>query len=120
VGAGALHASQVAGHQNPIALGEWLAALMATATPTMFGVATPNGTTSRLLRARDAFDVPVIVRQGSPLAPERRPARNRVDSASVPWPTADRVPPSGDYLVTTTWREVLDAALRMGRDPTRG
>lgn len=36
----------------------------------------------------------------------------------MPWPVIDNVPPPGDYLVTTTWREVLDAALRMGRDPT--
>lgn len=65
----------------------------------------------------DAFDVPVFVRHSSPLEPESRPRRSRVDRAWQPWPGTRRAPRTGDYLVSTTWREVLDAALTVGRDP---
>ncbi|MBO0881618.1 MAG: hypothetical protein J2P17_15010, partial [Mycobacterium sp.] len=78
----------------------------------------PYGPAPSLLRNADVFDVPVIVRYGSPLAPTRRPTRRRVDAATEPWPTTSWPAPTGDYLVSTTWREVLDAAFRMGRDPT--
>jgi hypothetical protein len=64
----------------------------------------------------DAFDVPILVRHSSPLRAERRPHRNRIDSAWSPWPTVGEVPATGDYLVITTWREVIDAAMTVGRD----
>jgi hypothetical protein len=66
----------------------------------------------------DAFDVPVFVRRSSPLQAGRRPSRERVQACSSPWPARGHVPPTGDYLVTTTWRDVLDAALTVGRDVT--
>jgi len=65
----------------------------------------------------DAFDVPVFVRHSSPLEPESRPRQSRVDRAWQPWPGTPRAPRTGGYLVPTTWREVLDAALTVGRDP---
>jgi hypothetical protein len=70
------------------------------------------------LRDPDRFDVPVIVRHGNPMAPGARPRRQRVDAAGQPWPKLGRVAPTGDYLVPTTWRALIDAAVRMGRDPT--
>ena len=51
--------------------------------------------------------------------PRRRPSRGRIDAASSLWPRRDDIPPDGDYLVTTTWRDVLDAAMTVGRDPAR-
>lgn len=68
-------------------------------------------------RLADAFDVPVLVRHSSPLRPERRPSKSRIDKAWSPWPTEGNLPPTGDYLVPTTWREVIDAAMTYGRDP---
>ena len=66
----------------------------------------------------DAFDVPVIVRwHSSPLTAERRPDKKRIDGAWRLWPTSGDIPPAGDYLVPTTWRGLLDAAMTVGRDP---
>ena len=65
----------------------------------------------------DAFDVPVFVRHSSPLDPESRPRKSRVDRAAQPWPGTRRAPSAGNYLIPTTWREVLDAAMPVGRDP---
>lgn len=65
----------------------------------------------------DAFDVPVFVRHSSPLTPESRPRPSRVTGAWRPWPTVGEIPPPGDYLVTTTWRDVIDAAMSVGRGP---
>jgi hypothetical protein len=65
----------------------------------------------------DAFDVPVFVRRRSPLDPGNRPLKGPIDRAWRPWPATRRVPQAGAYLVTTTWREVLDAGLTVGRDP---
>lgn len=90
----------------------------AICSPTISTMVRPTGPAPHLLAAKDAFDVPVIVRHSSPLTPARRPTRRRVDAARLPWPVVGEVAPQGDYLVSTTWREVLDAALRMGRDPT--
>jgi hypothetical protein len=69
-----------------------------------------------LIAADDAFDVPVLVRTGSPLKPGRRPLRQRIDAASESWPAVLDVPPEGFYLVTTTWRDIIDAAMTVGRD----
>ena len=64
----------------------------------------------------DAFDVPVFVRHSSPLNPESRPRKSRVDHAAQPWPGTRRAPRAGNYLIPTTWREVLDAARVPGTD----
>jgi len=41
-----------------------------------------------------------------------------IESASTPWPPVRDIPPAGAHLVTTTWRDILDAAETVGRDPT--
>jgi hypothetical protein len=71
----------------------------------------------QLVGLADAFDVPVFVRHSSPLDPESRPRQSRVDHAAQPWPGTRRAPRAGNYLIPTTWREVLDAAMTVGRDP---
>jgi hypothetical protein len=65
----------------------------------------------------DSFDVPVIVRHSRPLSIERRPGVARIDRARSSWPTPGDIPPAGDYVVSTTWRDVVDAAMTVGRDP---
>ena len=65
----------------------------------------------------DSFDVPVIVRHSSPLWPERRLWRSQIDYDDLPWPTVRDLPPPGWYLVPTTWRDVIDAGMTVGRDP---
>lgn len=70
------------------------------------------------LQPVDAFDVPVLVRRSSPLVPGRRPHHSRIERADQPWPTPGNVPAGGLYRVATTWRDVVDAALSVGRDPT--
>ncbi|SNS21145.1 hypothetical protein [Actinomadura mexicana] len=77
----------------------------------------PANASGQPVNLADAFDVPVIVRNSSPLQPERRPSRGRIDKAWSPWPNIRDVVPPGDYLVSTTWREVVDAAMTYGRDP---
>ena len=67
--------------------------------------------------AADAFDIPVFVRHSSPLRPVRRPMPGSVEAASAPWPPERDAPREGAYLVTTTWRDILDAAATVGRDP---
>src|SRR4051812_37735626 len=76
----------------------------------------PTGAADSVLSALDAFDVPVFVSGSAPLMPAPRPARQRLSAAARPWPTLGSTPPPGDYLVTTTWREILDAAITVGRD----
>jgi hypothetical protein len=76
----------------------------------------PADASDQPVHLADAFDVPVLVRRSSPLRPERRPNKKRIDRAWSPWPTVGEVPPIGDYLVTTTWRDVIDAAMTVGRD----
>jgi hypothetical protein len=78
----------------------------------------PPGASGSVIGIRDAFDVPVFVRRSSPLTPGGRPPVARVEAASLPWPAGGSIPPSGDYNVPTTWREVIDAAMTVGRDVT--
>ncbi|MEU7673579.1 hypothetical protein AB0C42_02030 [Micromonospora taraxaci] len=65
----------------------------------------------------DAFDVPVFLRHSSPLNPQGRPWPNAVRAASAAWPITG-LPESDDYLIRTSWREVLHAAITVGRDVT--
>jgi len=65
----------------------------------------------------DSFDIPVFVRCDSPLKPERRPPKSWIDHVANPWPVKGDVPPSGGYLVPSMWREAIDAAMTVGRDP---
>lgn len=78
----------------------------------------PPGATGSLIGAADAFDVPVFVRRSAPLSPSVRPRPNEVAGAFRTWPTPSDVPPSGAYRVSTTWRDVIDAAMSVGRDVT--
>ena len=78
----------------------------------------PEDTTSDFVSLGDAFNVPVFVRYGpSPMEPARRPSQSRIDRASAPWPGSQGAPGPGAYRVLTTWRDVLDAAMTVGRDP---
>ncbi|MEV7232066.1 hypothetical protein AB0M79_34420 [Polymorphospora sp. NPDC051019] len=78
----------------------------------------PVGASGALLNPVDAFDVPVLVRRSSPLAPGRRPHPSHIERADQSWPVVNDVPPDGLYRVQTTWRDIIDAALTVGRDPT--
>lgn len=69
------------------------------------------------LAPADSFEVPVVVRASSPFDPPRRPSRKAVDDAKGTL-SAGQLPAPGAYLVPTTWREVLHAALTVGRDIT--
>ena len=75
----------------------------------------PPGAADQPINVDDAFDIPVFVRHSSPLRTGPRP--RLVGSASAPWPATRDVPPTGAYLVTTTWRDIIDAATTVGRDP---
>lgn len=75
----------------------------------------PSGAADQPINVDDAFDIPVFVRHSSPLRTGPRP--RLVGSASAPWPATRDVPPTGAYLVTTTWRDIIDAATTVGRDP---
>ncbi|UFQ15732.1 MULTISPECIES: hypothetical protein [Streptomyces] len=76
----------------------------------------PQGAVDTTLSAPDAFDIPVFVRRSSPLEPAPRPTAAMLSQASQAWPTPADMPPDGNYLVTTTWRDILDAAVTVGRD----
>ncbi|HWO66954.1 MAG TPA: hypothetical protein VNO31_43670 [Umezawaea sp.] len=78
----------------------------------------PRGATNSLIGISDAFDVPVFVRRSTPLTPDARPKPSLVTGVVTPWPRAGEVPPSGAYRVGTTWRDVIDAAVSVGRDRT--
>lgn len=65
----------------------------------------------------DAFDVPVWVRRSSPLKAQG-PHPSRLGLAVQPWPAPEKVPADGRYRVSTTWRDVIDAALSVGRELT--
>jgi hypothetical protein len=78
----------------------------------------PAGAADDPLVPADAFDVPVFVRHSFPFDAAGRPVPGRVRRSSAPWPQRGRIPATGDYLVTTTWRDVLHAALEVGRDVT--
>ena len=73
---------------------------------------------SQAIAASDRVEIPVVVRHSSPLSPARRPREERINSVRDLWPTPGGVPPTGDYLVPTTWRDLMFAALSVGRDPT--
>jgi hypothetical protein len=77
----------------------------------------PPDASGQPVRLADSFDVPVIVRRGSPLRPERRLRQSWIDHADMPWPSNRDVPSPGWYLIPTTWRDVIDAAMTVGRDP---
>ncbi|MEU6824056.1 hypothetical protein ABZ921_25785 [Streptomyces atriruber] len=70
------------------------------------------------ISAPDAFDVPVFLRHSSPLTPAPRPSPPQVASALKPWPKSPGIPADGAYLVSTTWRALLDATTTVGRDIT--
>jgi len=75
-------------------------------------------TAGRPLHARDSFDVPVIYTMSSVLTiAARRPSRKRIDAATAGWTPGALAPRSGIYRIPTTWRQVLDAAQSVGRDP---
>ncbi|MER0447106.1 hypothetical protein ABR738_21510 [Streptomyces sp. Edi4] len=76
----------------------------------------PQGAADITMSAPDAFDIPVFVRRSSPLEPAPRPTAVMLSQASNAWPTPADMPPDGNYLVTTTWRDILDAAVTVGRD----
>lgn len=79
----------------------------------------PPGAAGAPIKAQDAFDVPVVVRWSAPLRPGRRPSPSRLDKMHAPWPTPGAVPSQdGQYRVVTTWRDVMYAAIMVGRDPT--
>ncbi|MFJ6620713.1 hypothetical protein ACIQOW_24450 [Kitasatospora sp. NPDC091335] len=63
----------------------------------------------------DALDIPVRVRSDGDLTRWREPGRTK---AAQPWPHAHGLPGDGEYLVTTTWRQLVDAATSVGRDLT--
>ncbi len=69
------------------------------------------------LNALDSLQIPVRVTKG--IAPDgrRRPNPGVVRAAHSPWP-GSWPPPDGWYDVSCTWREILDAAISVGRDPT--
>ncbi|MFB7470822.1 hypothetical protein [Kitasatospora sp. NPDC056184] len=76
----------------------------------------PAGAVDAVVSAPDSFDVPVFVRRSAPLDPAERPKPVTVAQVKEPWPSPGAVPPDGAYLVTTTWRDLLDAATTVGRD----
>jgi hypothetical protein len=83
----------------------------------LLSVFPPADAADQPINAEDAFDIPVFVRHSSPLQAGPRPRPGRVNNAFTPWPAIRDVPPDGDYLVTTTWRDIIDAAATVGRDP---
>ncbi len=74
------------------------------------------GTVATPPSAPDTFDVPAFLRRSSPLAPAPRPTPVLVASAHQPWPQGTGIPADGAYPVGTTWRELLDATIAVGRD----
>lgn len=76
----------------------------------------PSDASGQPVGLADEFDVPVIVRHSSPLRTERRPSKARIDCAWSRWPAQGYVAPTGDYLLPTTWRDLMDAAMTVGRD----
>lgn len=69
------------------------------------------------LHAPDSIQIPVRVTAGIPLNGRRRPHPSAVDQPHIAWP-GHWPPPDGWYDVPATWREILDAAVTVGRDPT--
>ncbi len=61
----------------------------------------------------DALDIPVRVRSDGVLA---KWDRRKAPKAVQPWPAAGSLPADGEYLVSTTWRQLVTAATGAGRD----
>lgn len=78
-------------------------------------MASPGWPLEELVGDVDEFDLPVIVRRATPLAPRRRPSSRRLNGVARPW-LAGPPATSGDYVTTMTWRNLLDAAMTVGRD----
>ncbi|MFF5108109.1 hypothetical protein [Streptosporangium sp. NPDC000509] len=63
----------------------------------------------------DSFDVPVLFRDG----PEKKPWRQWRTARHKPWVGSGGFPTTdGWYVSTTTWREIIKAAVEVGRDVT--
>ncbi|WP_433433083.1 hypothetical protein [Nonomuraea sp. CA-141351] len=63
----------------------------------------------------DSFDVPVLFRNG----PARKPRRQWRTAVLKPWAGSGGFPAAdGWYVSTTTWREIIKAAIEVGRDVT--
>ncbi|MFJ3205077.1 hypothetical protein [Streptomyces sp. NPDC086989] len=75
----------------------------------------PENAADFAFRPADALDIPVVVRDFDAM---RRPAAKLWQDATAPWPGVADVPPYGNYLASTTWRQVLLAAKGVGRDLT--
>ncbi|MFE3022286.1 gamma-glutamyltransferase [Streptomyces sp. NPDC059256] len=73
-----------------------------------------NSSNHKQPRYLDAIDVPVLFRDGP--GGRTRGQWRRADHAE--WPGAGFPPKDGWYLPTTTWREILKAAISVGRDFT--
>ncbi|MFF6834665.1 hypothetical protein ACFY84_22745 [Streptomyces sp. NPDC012438] len=73
----------------------------------------PEDAVDYLFEVSDAVDVPVVVRSTGKL---RRPFEAQWKGAVDPWPAAGQLPGDGFYLVTTAWRQILQAATGVGRD----
>ncbi|WAL74587.1 hypothetical protein OU787_25680 [Kitasatospora sp. YST-16] len=61
----------------------------------------------------DALDIPVRVRSDGDLTKWHS---RQAPKAVQPWSTAGTLPPDGEYLATTTWRQLVLAATSAGRD----
>lgn len=70
------------------------------------------------LSAADSLQVPVRVTAGIELNGRRRPHPSSVDQPHADWVPGPWPPRDGWYDVPTTWREILDAAITVGRDPS--
>lgn len=63
----------------------------------------------------DEFDLLVVVRRATPLAPQRRPGNRHLNGATLVWP-GGLPAATGNYVATMTWRDMLDAAMTVGRE----
>jgi hypothetical protein len=77
----------------------------------------PTSARSVPLHASDSLEVPVCVTAGIPLRGRRRPHPSVVDQPHAAWP-GYWPPPDGWYDVPATWREIVDSAVTVGRDPS--
>ncbi|MBE2997245.1 hypothetical protein IDM40_00805 [Nocardiopsis sp. HNM0947] len=77
----------------------------------MFLMVSPEHTDGPILTPRDVLRIPVVVRH----APARRQYL-RWRKSTEAWPTPGGVPGAGEYMVDTTWREILESAVTVGRD----
>ncbi|MER5427214.1 hypothetical protein [Streptosporangium roseum] len=63
----------------------------------------------------DSFDIPVLFRNG----PAKKPRRQWRTAKHKPWVGSGGFPATdGWYVSTTTWREIIKAAIEVGRDVT--